>query len=129
VHLNAAALAGLDTGERSAILGVIREQLMAGGRLMPDQVDEMARLLTLGERRRPGAVIRKMPDGILLRLAAAAVQSPRGVELLTGYERWDGMDPQPATDEQLDADFARPGRNGEDHYNIVKGRAEGGFST
>jgi hypothetical protein len=129
VRLNASALASLDRHDRAEILGVVQEQLLAGGRLSPDHVDEMARLLSLGERRRPGAVVRNTPQGPLSRLAAAAVRSPEAVGLMTGYENWDGLDPEPASDEQLDPDFARPGHSGEDHYNIVKGRADGGFST
>jgi hypothetical protein len=129
VRLNASALVTLDRDDRAEILGVIQEQLLAGARLSPDHVEEMARLLSLGERRRPGAVVGSLPHGPLGRLAAAAVQSPETVGLMTGYEDWDGLDPQPANDEDLDPDFARPGRSGEDHYNVVKGRADGGFST
>jgi hypothetical protein len=126
--LTASALGELDGQDRTSILAVIQKELVAGGRLTQAHVDDMARLLISGERRRPGAVLQQLLDGPLSRLSQAAVHTPAAVALMEGYGTWNGVDPEPPTESELDSGFGKPGR-GEDHYNIVKGRAEGGFST
>jgi hypothetical protein len=128
VLITASALAVLDEDDRSSVLAVVREQLVAGARLTPHQVHEIARLLCLGESRRPGAVLRHTPDGPLGRLASAATRTTPAAPLLQGYAAWDGLDPEPSAESEFDGKAGGPG-SGEAHYNIVKGRAEGGFST
>jgi hypothetical protein len=111
------------------VLTVIQEQLVAGGRLTEDRVDEIARLLSFGKRRQPGALLRHTPDELLERLAAAVLRTGLAAGHLAGYADWDGRDPAPAREEDVEKSFARPGNNSLERYDVVRGRAESGFST
>lgn len=103
--VNVEALTALDGAGRSTVLTTVQEQLVAGLRLQPDNVPAIARLVTLGERRSPGALLRHCPAGALRRLADAALASEAAFGLLTGYADWDGADPEPSKEEELDKDF------------------------
>jgi hypothetical protein len=103
VHLE--SLGTLDDVDRTAVLSTVQEQLVAGLRLRSGNVPAIARLVTLGERRTPGALLRHCPPEPLQRLAAAALASEAAFGLLTGYAAWDGADPEPPTEAELDKDF------------------------
>ena len=78
------------------MLRTVQEHLVAGLRLDPDDVPGLSRLVVLGERRAPGALLRHCEPSTLGRLAAAALASEAAFGLLTGYAGWDGLDPEPA---------------------------------
>lgn len=90
------ALAGVAAADRAAVLRTVQEHLVAGLRLDPDDVPGLSRLVVLGERRAPGALLRHREPSTLGRLAAAALASEAAFGLLTGYAGWDGLDPEPA---------------------------------
>ncbi|WP_404383010.1 hypothetical protein LL946_17595 [Knoellia locipacati] len=118
-------LATLAAEDRQAVLTTIQSELMSGARLTPEHVDEVSRLTVMGERRRAGAVISHLPADVLQHLALAVGDAGARAGLLEGYDDWDGNDPPPPTDE--DSDY-RSGFDTVRHYDIVQGRAEGGFS-
>jgi hypothetical protein len=78
-------------------------QLVAGLRLEADDIPALSRLVVLGERRSPGALLRHCPSATLRRLADAALVSEAAFGLLTGYAAWDGLDPEPAPEEEWQA--------------------------
>lgn len=119
-------LAGLPTEDREVVLRTVQTQLVSGARLTPEHVDEIARLATMGERRDPGAVVRHLPPTVLERLAVAVVPLAREAGLCDGYAGWDGADPVAA---RTDAEEFRSAFDSERHFQIVKGRADSGFST
>jgi len=121
-----AGVAALDTEDRQVLLTTIQTQLMSGARLGADRADEISRLAVLGERRRAGSVITHLPADLLDRLATAVVRASEPAGLLEGYDEWDGADPVVADD--VDSGY-RSGFDTVRHYDIVQGRAEGGFST
>lgn len=124
--LNAAALEGVAASDRQVVLEAAQGQLVAGGRLTTDDVAALARLVSLGERRVPGALLRHIDPLVLGRLARAALDAEAAFGLLTGYAAWDGKDPEPATEEEVDRQFARPGHDAETNHTIARG--QGGFS-
>jgi hypothetical protein len=105
------ALAAVSAVDRAAVLRTVQEQLVAGLRLDADDVSALSRLVVLGERRAPGALLRHCEPAVLARLAAAALGSEAAFGLLTGYAAWDGTDPQPAEDAW---ESAEEGRNWHD---------------
>lgn len=89
------AFGGLHTVIRSAILRAVRERVVAGERVGPDDVRDLARLHVLAERREPGALISSLEEPVLHRLAQRAVLAEAAFGLLAGYAAWDGLDPEP----------------------------------
>lgn len=114
--------------DRDALLAVVREQLMAGQRTANDAYDDLGRLVVLGEHRTAGSILRHLPEDVHERLADAVLRVPAVPTLMDGYAAWDGSDPRPATPAYDKGAGERSG-HGESHYDVVKGRAEGGFST
>jgi hypothetical protein len=125
----ATALERLPSEDREALLVTIREQFLAGQRTSADAFDDVARLAILGERRSPGALLGHLPEGVRERLADAVLRVPAAASLLEGYAAWDGADPPPVNKDEPYDPFTKHLGGGENQYNIVKGRAEGGFST
>jgi len=95
---HAEALATLDPTARRAVLEAVRRGLVAGQRLGPDDVQQLAHLVAVGERREPNAFLRACPAASLLGLAEAVLASESSFGLLNGYASWDGEDPQPEDD-------------------------------
>ncbi|GGB65341.1 hypothetical protein N798_10670 [Knoellia flava TL1] len=116
----------LDDEDRQVLLTTIQAQLMSGARLGVERAEEISRLLVLGERRRAGSVIAHLPADVLDRLATSVVSEAERSGLLEAYDEWDGADPVVA--EETDSGY-RSGFDTVRHYDIVQGRAEGGFST
>ena len=94
---HAEALSGPAADVRAAVLDGVREAFVAGGRLSPDRVTDVARLLVAGERRSPGAFLASCDDEALAVLAAAVVGSEAAFGLFSGYAAWDGAEPDPAS--------------------------------
>jgi hypothetical protein len=90
------ALAGLSDADRESVLRGVQDGLVAGARLAPSDVAKIAHLLTLGERRTPGAFLRACGPGALQALARAVTESEAAAGLLDGYDAWDGVDPESA---------------------------------
>jgi hypothetical protein len=105
IAVNAEALGALDGVDRRAVLTTVQEQMVAGGRLTESAVPAIARLVSLGERRQPGALLHHLEAGTLLRLAQAALDAEAAFGLLNGYADWDGKDPEPSAQAQLEKDF------------------------
>lgn len=120
------AVIALDAADRQVLLTTVQTQLMSGARLGVDSADEISRLAVLGERRRAGSVVAHLPTDVLERLAASVVRAAEEAGLLAGYDEWDGADPVVAED--VDSGY-RSGFDTVRHYDIVQGRAEGGFTT
>ena len=94
--VHSAALADLSDADRGSVLRGVQDGLVAGARLASSDVAKIAHLLTLGERRTPGAFLRACGPGPLQALARAVTQSEAAAGLLDGYGAWDGVDPEPA---------------------------------
>lgn len=90
------ALAALPDEVRAAVLTTVQEALVAGQRLRPTDTGPLARLVTVGERRAPGAFLSACPPAARHTLADAVVASEAAFGLLGGYAAWDGADPVPA---------------------------------
>ena len=87
------ALAEMWRSRRSVVLRAVREGLVAGARLDPDDVGPIAHLIALGERRRPGDFLRACPGAVLTPLAGAVIVSEAMFGRFGGYAAWDGRDP------------------------------------
>ena len=94
--LHGAALADLSDEDRETVLRGVQDGLVAGARLASSDVTKIAHLLTLGERRTPGAFLRACGPGALQALARAVTESEAAAGLLDGYDAWDGADLEPA---------------------------------
>ena len=79
--------------DREVVLATVQVVLLAGQRLSSADHVAIARLLSLGERRTPGVMVRALPTPALLSLARAAVESRTAVDLFSGYAEWDGAEP------------------------------------
>jgi hypothetical protein len=90
------ALAQLSDADREAVLRGVQEGLVAGARLAPSDIAKIGHLLTLGERRTPGAFLRACHPSALVALAEVATGAEAAAGLLDGYDTWDGVDPESA---------------------------------
>jgi len=102
-HVHLEALARLAHEDRAAVLRTVQDQLVTGSRLEPEDVPALTRLVVLGERRSPGALLGHCDPAVLRRLADLALVSEAAFGLLTGYAAWDGLDPEPAPEEEWQA--------------------------
>ena len=124
-HVHLEALARLAPEDRAAVLHIVQEQLVTGLRLQPDDVPALTRLVVLGERRSPGALLRHCDPAVLRRLADFALVSEAAFGLLAGYAAWDGQDPAPPAEEAWEA---RKHRNWADPTEVTDAqRAFGGI--
>lgn len=128
-HAHLEALGVLSPQDRAAVLRTVQEQLVAGLRLEPDDVPALARLVVLGERRSPGALLRHCPAEPLRRLADAALVSEAAFGLLSGYAAWDGLDPEPAPDEDWQARKHRNWGDPSDSPEVRKAWSSGTIGT
>ena len=87
------ALEAIGGHYRSAVLRAVQVGLVAGLRLGPDEVRPLARLISLGERRSPGAFLRASEPHVLRGLADAVVLAEASFGLFGGYAAWDGAEP------------------------------------
>lgn len=71
---------------------------MAGQRLGPDDTDQLAHLVVLGERRSPNAFLDACSPAAVSALAAAVIHSEECFGLFGLYAGWDGKDPEPEDD-------------------------------
>ena len=126
VAVNTEALMALTATDRAAVLAIVQEQMVAGGRLTEDEVPAIARLVSLGERRRPGALLHHLAPATLGRLAEAALATEAAFGLLTGYAAWDGADPVAPTEEQLEKDFGTRWHDARLNPGATWGQAIGG---
>ena len=94
---HAEALPTLDRHQRAVLLHTAQDELVAGWRLDPDESARLAHLLTLGERRVPGAVLRACDPAVLQALAQAVIETEAVFGLFGGYAAWDGSEPLPPT--------------------------------
>lgn len=122
------ALLRLSDAARAELLRTVQDILVTGMRLTPSDINSLGHLMTLGERRTPGALVSAYSPEPLHSLATEVIGSEAVFGLFGGYALWDGADPE-AADEAAETDYEHPGRSGEDQYNVVKGLAEGGFSV
>ena len=102
------ALESLGPHQRSAVLRAVQVGLVAGLRLRHDDVGRLARLVTLGERRAPGAFLRASEPHVLRALADAVVLAEASFGLFGGYAAWDGTDPAAAEGGWSDGGFGEP---------------------
>jgi hypothetical protein len=100
------ALSGLRWRERGNVLTAVQEGLVAGLRLHRDQVRALAHLVTLGERRVPGAFLGALDPSTLRHLADRVVVAEASFGLFGGYAAWDGSDPVAAEEPWTDSGFA-----------------------
>lgn len=94
-RLHREALTSLDPLVRAQVLGTVQERLLTGRDLTVDDIDQVARLLTVAEVRTAGIVVSALTDMALTRVAGAVIRLADARELLAGYEEWDGVDPDP----------------------------------
>lgn len=91
---HAEALPTLEPDTRAAVLATVQHRLVAGLRLGPDDITQLAHLVTLGERRAPGHVVGGLDSATLLRLSEAVIATEASFGLFTGYAAWDGAEPE-----------------------------------
>lgn len=89
------ALRTLPVDQRALLLRTAQEQLVSGLRLVPEDAERLAHLLTLGERRQPGALLRACDPALLRVLAQAVIDTEAVFGLFSGYAGWDGHEPEP----------------------------------
>lgn len=99
---------------------------MVGQRLTPDDVVPIAHLVTLGERRTPGVLLRAYEPAALERLAAAVVATATLQPLLSRYAAWDGAEPEPAPEPPDDSGFNPDSGRWNPDRTVVKGQVTGG---
>lgn len=88
------ALRGLDPAVRGIILRTVQERLLSGHDLTVDDIRQLARLVTAGERRTPGILLSAFGDVAHERLARAVLRRAAETDLLEGYDAWDGAEPE-----------------------------------
>ena len=89
------ALDHLDQPRRALVLAAVRDGLVAGQRLSPDDTGAIARLVSIGERRDPRAFLDTCDPAALHALAEAVISAEAAFGLFAGYAAWDGADPVP----------------------------------
>lgn len=94
-HAHVDALKAIGPQGREIVLGTVQAELLTGAHLQPDEVTAVAHLVTVGERRRPGALTTSLPATTLHALAHEVIHSEPAFGLFGGYAAWDGLDPQP----------------------------------
>lgn len=99
------ALTSMTPQDRVKVLQGVREGLVAGLRASADDVRTVAHLLTIGERRTPGAFLRACEPATLRQLAQRVIVAEASFGLFGGYDAWDGAEPTPAQ-EREDSEFA-----------------------
>jgi hypothetical protein len=104
-HAHVEALEAIGPQAREIVLGTVQAQLLTGAHLKPDEVSTLAHLVTVGERRHPGALTTALPAATLHALAREAIHSEPAFGLFGGYAAWDGVDPQPPP-EHDDSEYA-----------------------
>jgi hypothetical protein len=93
---HAEALAAMGENRRAAVLRGVQSGLVAGLRLTPADVRPLAHLITLGERRAPGAFLDACEQHALRDLADHVVLAEASFALFGGYAGWDGIEPEQA---------------------------------
>ena len=89
------ALDQLADGERARVLTAVQDALVAGQRLTVGDTGAIARLVSIGERRDPGAFVRACDPASLHALAEGVLHAEAAFGLFAGYAAWDGADPAP----------------------------------
>ena len=102
------ALTELDDDARAAVLRAVQTALVAGLRLSFDQPRQLAHLITLGERRVPGAFLGALEEHWKRRVADHVVLAEASFGLFGGYAAWDGSEPDPPVEVWADDGFAEP---------------------
>lgn len=87
------ALDALGENQRAAVLRGVQTGLVAGLRLSPDRTHQLAHLITLGERRTPGAFLGACEPHVLRELADRVLLAEASFALFAGYAAWDGAEP------------------------------------
>ncbi len=95
-HIEALTQSGEE--ERRAVLSAVQRGLVAGDRLQPSDVQQIAHLIVLGERRTPNAFLATCEVESLLALSQAVIRSEACFGLFSRYSVWDGADPEPTED-------------------------------
>ncbi len=113
------ALSKVDPGDRAVVLRTVQTQLVTGAHLGVEDVEPLARLVCLGERRDPGALTEAMPPAPLKVLAQAVIDSEAAFGLFGGYAAWDGRNP-PRPQEHDDSAY------GEDWHTGLQSRGRDG---
>jgi hypothetical protein len=94
------AIALLSAGHRESLLETVRSSLLVGDHLTPSAHAKIAHLVTDGERRAPGQLLRALPAETLQNLAAGVLESESSFGLLGGYAGWDGAEPKLSEDSE-----------------------------
>lgn len=99
------ALEELSPKDRGRVLQGVRDGLVAGLRASADDVTIIAHLLTVGERRAPGAFLSACDLHALEQLARAVNVAEAAFGLFAGYTAWDGHEPD-RSPERDDSEYA-----------------------
>jgi hypothetical protein len=92
---HAEALPNLPGTHQDRLLAALRDVFLVGDHVSTQDVPRIAHLLTAGERRSPGQLLPALPGEVQQSIAAAVLQTEASFGLLSGYQAWDGQDPQP----------------------------------
>ena len=99
------ALSELGDDARAALLRAVQTALVCGLRLSTDQPERLAHLITLGERRVPGAFLGALEGHWARELADRVVLAEASFGLFGGYAAWDGLDPEPPEEVWVEDEF------------------------
>jgi hypothetical protein len=102
------ALSELGDNARAAVLRAVQTALVCGLRLSFEQRRELAHLITLGERRAPGAFLGALEEHWRRELADHVVLAEASFGLFGGYAAWDGSEPDRPQEGWPDDEFAEP---------------------
>jgi hypothetical protein len=97
---HAEAIPLLSEAHRESLLETVRSSLLVGDRLTTSAHAKIAHLVTDGERRAPGQLLRALSADVLQNLAVRVLESESSFGLLSGYAGWDGAEPQPSDDSE-----------------------------
>lgn len=120
------ALDELNPKERTGVLQGVRDGLVAGLRASADDVATVAHLLSVGERRAPGAFLRACDLDVLEQLASAVNVAEASFGLFAGYAAWDGHEVERGL-ERDDSGYAEKWHNTLSARDVTSARSYDGW--
>ncbi len=122
IRITTHALRTLPETDLQQVLDTIQREALVGLRLHANDSADMARLMVLGEHRKPGSLLSRLSPDVQRSLAERALAADLPPGLLDGYPAWDGKDREPAAEPAPAGSHASAGPDSETRYKIAKGK-------